>query len=103
MKAALFLVAAGLLALVACAVNVPEPTPLDAGGSESTLSDLRAGRTLYVNKCSGCHSLFSVERFSDGEWRMHVREMVDEKKKVKLEAGERERLELYLTRLNARD
>ena len=95
-------VAAGLLALVACAVNVPEPTPLDAKGDEAVLNELRDGRTLYVNKCSGCHGLYSVERFSDREWTANVQKMSD-LKKVKLLPEERERLELYLTRLNARD
>ncbi len=102
MKSAAALFALGLLALAACVVNVPEPTLLDAGGDETVLGDLRAGRSLYANKCSGCHGLYGVERFSDGEWSAHLQEMVD-LKKVRMLPDEQGRLKLYLTRLNGRD
>ena len=101
MKTAAALFSLGLLALAACVVNVPEPSPLDAGGDETVLGHLRAGRALYVNKCSGCHGLFSVERFSDREWTEHLREMVD-LKKVRMLPDEQESLRLYLTGLNGR-
>lgn len=90
------------LALAGCVANVPMPTSLMAGGDESRLAGLRAGRDLYVNKCSGCHSLFDVDRYSDREWAREVEEML-RLKKVKLGADERDRLLLYLTAANGRD
>lgn len=87
-----------LLFLLGCMV-IPEPTPQMAGGDEAVLRRLREGRSLYVNKCSGCHSLMAPNRYSDARWREEVDEMV-ELGKVKLRDADRERLLLYLTTAN---
>lgn len=94
--------AALLLALASCAVYAPEPLPEDAGGDPAVLAELREGRSLYVAKCSGCHSLHAVEEFGDRDWRASVQEMID-LKKVRLLDQQRLRLERYLTTLNRRD
>jgi mono/diheme cytochrome c family protein len=92
-----------LLGLVACAtVNVPEPMLLDAGGDGAALSELQAGRQLYVAKCSGCHGLFAVEHCTDGEWARQVDEMV-ESKRVRLGREDRDRLVRYLQVMNGRE
>ncbi len=96
------LLAVLILGLAGCVANVPVPTPLMAGGDEARLSDLRAGRELYVNKCSGCHALRDVDRHTDREWTSEVHEML-RLKKVKLADAERDRLILYLTTVNGRD
>ena len=96
------LLAVLILGSAGCVANVPVPTPMMAGGGEARLSDLRAGRELYVNKCSGCHALRDVDRHSDREWSAEVHEMV-RLKKVKLADLERDRLILYLTTMNGRD
>jgi mono/diheme cytochrome c family protein len=96
-----FLLVLGL-GLAGCVANVPVPTPLMAGGDEARLAELRAGRELYVNKCSGCHALLDVDRFSDREWAAEVGEMF-RKKKVRMTPEERDRLILYLTTVNGRD
>ena len=70
-----------------------------AGGDEGRLSDLRGGRELYINKCSGCHSLIPVDRFDDARWTAEVDEML-KLKKVRLSAGDREQLLRYLTTAN---
>jgi hypothetical protein len=72
-----------------------------AGGDEGRLSDLRGGRELYINKCSGCHSLIPVDRFDDARWTAEVDEML-KLKKVRLSAGDREQLLRYLTTANDR-
>lgn len=72
-----------------------------AGGDEARLADLRAGRDLYVNKCSGCHSLIPVDRFDDARWTAEVDEMM-KLKKVRLSADERDTLVRYLTTANDR-
>ncbi len=72
-----------------------------AGGDEARLSGLRAGRDLYINKCSGCHALIPVDRFDDARWTAEVDEMV-KLKKVRLTDEDRAQLLLYLTTANDR-
>ena len=72
-----------------------------AGGDEDRLVDLRAGRELYINKCSGCHSLMAVDRFDDARWTAEVEEMV-KSSKVRLTGDEKSRLLKYLTTANDR-
>jgi|SRR2546427_4052465 len=91
-----------LFGLAGCVAFVPEPTAQMAGGDESRLADLRAGRELYLNKCSACHALHDVNRFSGERWTAEVDEML-KLKKVKLGRAERDRLILYLTAANGRD
>lgn len=93
--------ALALAALAACAVALPEPDLEMAGGSDEVLSELHAGRRLYVDKCSGCHALISPERHSDEEWPREVDEMLG-KKKIRLAPGERRALVRYLTASNGR-
>jgi len=90
---------AGLLS--ACAAFVPDPDPSDAGGDESALADLRAGRSIYVEKCGGCHRLYDVDSYGDDAWRGHVQDMVREKL-VKLTRLEHATLLRYLTTLNSK-
>jgi hypothetical protein len=76
-------------------VYVPEPDALMAGGDEGRLADLRGGRQLYINKCSGCHSLIPVDRFDGGRWRAEVDEMVTSKK-IRMTTEDRDQLVRYL-------
>lgn len=94
--------ALGLLALAACAVNLPVPDLAMAGGDTARLEELQAGRRLYVNKCSGCHALQAPEERADAVWASEIEEMLA-KKKVRLTHAEHHRLLLYLTVANARD
>lgn len=96
-----FLLVLGL-GLAGCVAFVPVPTALMAGGDEARLAELRSGRELYVNKCSGCHALLDVDRYSDRQWTREVAEML-RLRKVKLGDDERDRLLLYLTTMNGRD
>jgi hypothetical protein len=88
--------------LAGCAVRLPEPDALMAGGDPAVLEELRLGRRLYIDKCSGCHALQAPEERSDAVWREEVEEMLA-KKKVRLSHHERDRLVLYLTTANGRD
>lgn len=72
-----------------------------AGNDEARLESLRAGRRLYVDKCSGCHSLIPVDRFDDARWTAEVDEMV-KSKKVRLTDEDRNRILAYLTAANDR-
>jgi hypothetical protein len=75
---------------------VPEPTAEAADGNASRLDLLQAGYGLYRNKCSGCHALLPVERYSMEEWESQVEEMV-RLKKVRLGLEERGQLLGYLS------
>ncbi|MBI3854361.1 MAG: hypothetical protein HY293_01585 [Planctomycetes bacterium] len=88
-------------ALAGCAAYLPLPDPMMAGGDEARLSDLRAGRQLYIDKCSGCHALKSVDRYDDATWTSEVHEMLA-KKKVRLSDADRDQLLRYLTTANGR-
>ncbi len=88
-----------VLAAAGCAVRIPEPTREMADGDETVLAELKAGRELYVNKCSGCHALHGVDRYDDARWTAQVDEML-RLKKVKLRGEERRLLLRYLTRAN---
>jgi PBP1b-binding outer membrane lipoprotein LpoB len=47
------------------------PTAADAT-STATLTDLQAGRTLFVNSCGRCHSLYSPDSYSAASWKSIV-------------------------------
>src|SRR5262245_1950573 len=98
MKRALLVLA--IAALAGCA-NVPMPDALMADGDDARLADLRGGRELYINKCSGCHALKSVDLYDDATWTSEVLEMVA-KKKVRLTDADRTQLLRYLTTANGR-
>jgi hypothetical protein len=99
MKKAILVLAT--LALGGCAVYVPEPDMMMAGGDDARLGELRAGRELYINKCSGCHALHPVDKFDGARWTAEVQEMF-KAKKVKMSDHDRDQLLRYLTTASGR-
>jgi hypothetical protein len=99
MKKAILVLALG--ALGGCAVYVPEPDMMMAGGDDARLRDLKAGRELYINKCSGCHALVPVDKFDGARWASEVDEMF-KAKKVKMSDRDRDQLLRYLSTANGR-
>jgi hypothetical protein len=97
-KASLIL---ALVALGGCVVYVPVPDMMMAGGDDARLGELKSGRELYINKCSGCHALIPVDKFDDARWISEVDEML-KAKKVKMSNQDRDRLLNYLTTANGR-
>ena len=90
-----------LFLLAGCvAAHVPEPTA-ELAPPGADLGRLRRGRSLYVNRCSGCHRLHDVERFTDVEWGRAVQDMIHEAK-VKLTEAENGDLLDYLTTFNTK-
>ncbi len=73
-SAALRLVAVALLAgAVACAAGLRHPTEQDAQVAASqwpgtSLQDLERGRSLYVRRCSGCHTLYLPSAYAAEVW-----------------------------------
>jgi len=90
-----------LAALAGCMIHIPEPDLMMAGNDDARLSDLKAGRELYINKCSGCHALHPVDKFDDARWTAEVDEMF-KAKKVKMYSDQRDQLLRYLTTANGR-
>jgi hypothetical protein len=50
------------------------PTSSDAT-STATLADLQQGRTLYVNNCGACHSLYSPDDYTSSQWKTIISSM----------------------------
>jgi mono/diheme cytochrome c family protein len=73
--------ALGALALgAACAGQIPPPTEADALRASAqfpgtTVAALIRGRSLYIEHCSGCHSLFSPRSQPPAVWPKIVHEM----------------------------
>ena len=79
---------AAVLALTGC--GVPRVTPelvAIAQRSDSTASSagLEAARTLYIARCSSCHSLHLPHDYDVSEWRGWMRKM---SRKAKLTNGQ---------------
>ncbi len=96
MKTRLAVLTLALAALAGCVTYIPEPDALMAGNDDVRLETMRAGRQLYINKCSGCHSLIPVDKFDGARWTAEVDEMI-RLKKVRLGDEERGRILTYLT------
>jgi hypothetical protein len=65
------------------------------GTPNTSIDELREGRTAYINKCGGCHSLIVPEKYSSKEWKEWVDRMDS---KVKITETEKERILKYLTK-----
>ncbi len=61
----------------------------------TSLSELQAGRKLYVQKCGGCHTLFLPEKYTKAEWQHWMNEMDT---KVKMDTLEKEKMVKYLSK-----
>ena len=86
-----------LLGLAACAATLPPLTPKQvswAGSQGISAQEIETGRTLYVNKCSGCHNIVPPEKHSLDEWTGFLNKMAH---RAKLEPGEKETIYKYLT------
>lgn len=80
-------VAAALAAatITACAAALDHPTAQDVEWASSrwpdtSLQDLRHGRSLYVEKCAGCHNLPLPGAYSPDEWEGYVAYMTADAK-----------------------
>ena len=77
-------------------VPVAGPTDLARGAErypDLTASELAAGRTVLVARCSTCHQTPLPSSLSPGEWPAQVAEM---KGRAHLDASQRRAVERYL-------
>lgn len=75
------------LLLAACAETIPQPGTGHARwaaghGLSSTLESLKAGRSRYVMKCDGCHSLYRPGKYAPEDWGFWVDSMQVEFRKA---------------------
>lgn len=64
-----FLIGGLFVSLLGCASALYLPTQKDADASSTPLDSLQAGRTLYVNNCGSCHTLFLPQAYTATEWQ----------------------------------
>lgn len=64
------------------------------------IAELAAGRSAYIDKCSGCHALYRPDRGPAGQWTRWVEAMAP---RSKISGEERERILLYLHAVSRED
>ncbi len=75
------MLAVGLAAVAAaCGASAPEPVATDASRAgkkwpATTVEDLTVGRTLFLDKCSQCHSLEDPKAVPPSQWSATVERM----------------------------
>lgn len=62
-----------------CASSIPQPTTEHKSYAETRWQgkhvDLDLGRGMYIQKCSGCHSLIAPAKFDEEKWMTEIKEM----------------------------
>lgn len=61
----------------------------------ATLSEMQAGRKLYIQKCGSCHTLVLPEKHTKPEWQHFLAEM---QKKASINNLEKEQILKYLSK-----
>lgn len=98
------LVGALLVLVGGCVSAITQPTAADLPRAQArwpaaTLAELQEGRTLYVQKCAGCHHLYVPGAYSPDRWLGLVPEMQE---RAKLDDGQAERIARYLASVSQR-
>jgi mono/diheme cytochrome c family protein len=69
-----------LLTLAGCAAieaTAPAVTPAMAATARQSVGQLEQGRRLLATRCTNCHSLEPVAKYSPAEWRELVAKMAE--------------------------
>ncbi len=74
------------------ALYVPSATDVTA---TATLADLQSGRSVFINNCGRCHSLYSPDNYSAASWKTIVPNMAS---RAGLSATESLQVLKYVTR-----
>ncbi len=80
--------------IIACTSALYVPTANQETASVS-ITDLQAGRKLYIQKCSGCHTLFLPEKYTKDEWHYWINKM---EVKVQMDSLDKHRILTYLNK-----
>jgi len=51
------------------------PTDANAKKTSTSIENLIAGRTIYLNTCGECHNLYKPNRYTANEWAFYVGDM----------------------------
>ena len=70
------------------------PTASDVTSS-ATLPDLQAGRSVFINSCGRCHTLYSPDNLSVANWNAIIPNMAS---RAGLSASETAQVTKYVTR-----
>ncbi|MDP4197692.1 MAG: cytochrome c [Bacteroidota bacterium] len=92
------------LFLVSCSGSLPEPTSEQVQWASNkwsgiSISELSEGRNLYIDKCSGCHSLKDPSDYTEEEWGTVLKKM---SRKAKLTDAEYEKISHYISTMSKR-
>jgi hypothetical protein len=70
------------------------PPPIPPGGAALiSETDAANGRTLYLNKCAGCHKFHDPAGYNDADWHKWMNKM---SRKAHLNPDDRQILEQFL-------
>lgn len=69
-----------LILIVGCAAPLVQPTQADADRAQTqfetaNLASLQLGRTVYTERCGGCHRLYRPTAFSEEKWLHEIPKM----------------------------
>jgi mono/diheme cytochrome c family protein len=96
----------GGVLIAACAPGLPRPSGADTVFAHerrpsATLADLEHGRSLYVRRCAGCHTLKDPGAVKADLWPVKIADMQREHD-VQLGAGEPDLIANYLYAMSRR-
>lgn len=76
-----FLLLAIIVFITMCTSALYMPTAHDAERLGTTIDTLRAGRRMYVDYCSSCHSLYLPEQYTRDDWST-IMDYMQERSKI---------------------
>lgn len=98
------LAALGLTLGAGCAASLPRPSAATAARAQgrwpdSSLAQLDQGRSVFVQRCSGCHALPLPDSRTEAEWKKVLDEMAAD---AKLTLDERVLVERFVLSVRTR-
>jgi cytochrome c5 len=101
-----FWIAGSWLVAAACASALPSPSASDTAIARerrpsATLAELEQGRSLYVRRCAGCHTLKDPRAVKAELWPNKIADMQRDHD-VQLAAGEPDLIANYLYTMSRR-
>ena len=98
------LAALGLTLGAGCAASLPRPSAATATRAQgrwpdSTFAQLEQGRSVFVQRCSGCHALPLPDSRTEAQWKKVLDEMAEE---AKLTVDERVLVERFVLSVRTR-
>ena len=98
-KDKIYTIALGTAFLLQCASAIPKPDKMQFEKAKQTFPEITMeaavqGRELYISRCSGCHQLKPVNKFTIQQWDERI--LPGMGRKAKLTADEFRKIENYL-------